>query len=63
MSPIPSCEHCERTITNAFTAVNGIESVPVSIPAKQVHVSYNPDLVSTDRLREVLAEEDYSVAE
>lgn len=61
--PDISCEHCERTITNALTAVNGIESVRVSIPAKQVHVSYNPDLVSTDRLREVLAEEDYPVAE
>jgi copper chaperone CopZ len=61
--PDISCEHCERTITNALSAVNGIDAVRVSIPAKQVHVSYNPDLVSTDRMREVLAEEDYPVAE
>ena len=61
--PDISCEHCQRTITNALTAVNGIESVRVSIPAKQVHVSYDPDLIGTDRMREVLAEEDYPVAE
>jgi len=61
--PDISCEHCERTITNALTALDGIESVRVSIPARRVQVSYKPDLVSTDRMREVLAEEDYPVAE
>jgi copper chaperone CopZ len=61
--PDISCEHCERAISSALTAVNGIESVRVSIPAKQVHVSYDSDLVSTERMREVLAEEDYPVAD
>ncbi|MBV9326268.1 MAG: heavy-metal-associated domain-containing protein [Chloroflexi bacterium] len=37
--PDISCEHCERTITNALTALNGSESVRVSIPARQVYVA------------------------
>jgi len=44
--PDISCQHCERTITSALTAMSGIESVRVSIPAKQVRVSYDADLVS-----------------
>ena len=34
--PDISCEHCEHTITNALLAVEGIRTINVDIPARQV---------------------------
>ena len=60
--PDISCEHCERTITDALTPVEGIRSVQVDIPEKQVRVDYDEAQVSVQRLKDVLQEEDYPVA-
>jgi copper chaperone len=59
--PDISCEHCERTITNALTPVDGVRSVEVDIPAKQVRVDYDEKTVDVNRMKEVLQEEDYPV--
>ena len=60
--PDISCEHCEKTIVGALTPVTGISSVSVDIPTKRVTVEYDPDQVSVDKMKDVLKEEDYSVA-
>ncbi|MCS6801128.1 MAG: heavy-metal-associated domain-containing protein [Chloroflexota bacterium] len=60
--PDISCEHCERAITQALTAQPGIELVKVDIPAKTVLLRYDESKVSLDRIRDVLAEEEYPVA-
>ena len=60
--PDISCEHCEKTITEALTPVEGVRDVRVDIPAKQVHVNYDDALVGVDKLRAVVEEEDYPVA-
>ena len=60
--PDISCEHCERTITDALTPVEGIRSVQVDIPEKQVRVDYDEAQVSVQRMKDVLQEEDYPVA-
>ena len=59
--PDISCEHCERTITNALTPVEGVQDVRVDIPAKQVRVEYEETKVDVDRMKAILAEEDYPV--
>ena len=59
--PEISCEHCERAITEALTPVDGVHSVHVDIPAKQVRVDYDQGAVSIERMKEILAEEDYPV--
>ncbi len=59
--PDISCEHCQRTITNALTPVEGVQSVNVDIPAKQVRVEFDAAKVDVDRMKEILAEEDYPV--
>jgi copper chaperone len=56
-----SCEHCERTITNALTPVEGVRTVNVDIPTRQVRVDYDETVVSIDKMKEVLQEEDYPV--
>ena len=59
--PDISCEHCERTITNALTPVAGIRAVNVDIPAKQVKVDYHEAQVEVEQMKEILQEEDYPV--
>lgn len=59
--PDISCEHCERTITNALTPVSGVRQVRVDIPGKQVRVDYDESQVSIDQMKDVLQEEDYPV--
>ena len=60
--PDISCEHCERTITGALSPVNGVRTVTVDIPTRQVRVEYDPDRVDVEHLQAILAEEDYPVA-
>ena len=60
--PDISCEHCERTITNALTPVAGVRTVRVDIPAKQVRVDYDESQIGVEKMKEVLQEEDYPVA-
>ena len=59
--PDISCEHCERTITSALTPVDGVQTVNVDIPTRQVRVDYDETVVSIDRMKEVLQDEDYPV--
>jgi copper chaperone len=59
--PDISCEHCERTITNTLQPVEGVQSVRVDIPAKQVRVDYDETQVNVDTMKELLQEEDYPV--
>ncbi|HEY8648875.1 MAG TPA: heavy-metal-associated domain-containing protein [Candidatus Limnocylindria bacterium] len=61
--PDISCEHCERTITDTLSPVDGVKRVTVDIPAKAVTVEYDDVTVSVDRFKELLKEEDYPVAE
>ncbi len=59
--PDISCEHCQRTITNALGPVEGVRTVNVDIPSKQVNIEYDEAKVDVDRMKAILAEEDYPV--
>ena len=59
--PDISCEHCERTISNTLQPVDGVRTVIVDIPARQVRVEYDEKQVSVDKMRDLLQEEDYPV--
>lgn len=59
--PDISCEHCEHAITEALTPVPGVRAVRVDIPAHQVQLDYDDAAVSLDKVKEILAEEEYPV--
>ncbi len=59
--PDISCEHCERTITNALQPVEGVRKVSVDIPAHQVHVDFDEAHISIEKMKDILQEEDYPV--
>ena len=56
-----SCEHCVRAVTNAVGSIAGVESVNVSLEAGSAEVSYDPALVSLDKIKAAIAEEDYEI--
>ena len=59
--PDISCEHCERTITEALSPLEGVRNVGVDIPGRRVRIEYDDAIVNVQRFREVLAEEEYPV--
>ena len=59
--PDISCEHCEHTITTTLQPVDGVHSVRVDIPSKQVRVDYDEAQISVDRMKALLQVEDYPV--
>ncbi len=60
--PDISCEHCERAITQALRPLTGVSAVRVDIPAKQVHLDYDPAHLDLTQVGEILDEEGYPVA-
>lgn len=60
--PDISCEHCEKTITEALVPIQGVRSVKVDVPGKQVRVEYDESTVDVDRMKAVLEAEEYPVA-
>jgi copper chaperone len=60
--PDISCEHCQTTITKALRPIEGVHSVTVDIPSRQVDVDYDETAVDLERLKQILEQEDYPVA-
>lgn len=60
--PDITCDHCERTITTALKPLEGVQSVAVDIPAKQVQLEYDAERVDLERIKSILEEEYYPVA-
>jgi copper chaperone CopZ len=60
--PDISCEHCVRSVTEALSPINGVQTVSVDLPTKQVTVAYDQSQVDIEKMKDVLAEEDYPVA-
>lgn len=60
--PDITCDHCDRTITNALQPVAGVERVSVDISTKRVQLDYDPDRVNLDQIKTILEEEYYPVA-
>ena len=56
-----SCEHCVRAVTEAVGSISGVESVKVSLETGAAEVTYDPALVSLDKIRAAIVEEDYGV--
>ncbi len=59
--PDITCGHCERTITAALTPLEGVQTVRVDIPAKQVTLVFDESRLGLDRVQKILSEEDYPV--
>lgn len=62
VAPDISCEHCQHAIEGAVGKMEGVSTVKVDIPTKSVHVSYDPQKVTLNKIEEVMDDEGYTVA-
>jgi copper chaperone len=61
IAPDISCEHCQHAIEGAVGNVEGVSSVKVDIPTKSVHLIYDPQKVSLEKIEEVLDDTGYTI--
>jgi len=61
VAPDISCQHCQHAIEGAVGKIGGVKNVTVNIPAKTVHVEYDPQLVTQAKIEEVLDDVGYTV--
>jgi len=58
-----SCNHCVEAVTKALKAVDGVDSVNVSLADKKVAVSYEAAAVTPAQLKEAIEDQGYDVVE
>lgn len=61
VAPEISCEHCKHAIEGAVGKISGVKNVTVNIPAKTVHIKYDPQLVTLARIEEAIDDAGYTV--
>lgn len=61
VAPDISCQHCQHAIEGAVGKIVGVTNVTVDIPAKTVHVKYDPQLVTPAKIEEVMDDVGYTV--
>jgi copper chaperone len=59
--PEISCEHCAQAITKALQPQHGVQKVQVDVPAQKVHLEFDERTISLDKVKEILADEEYPV--
>jgi copper chaperone len=58
-----SCDHCVKAVTEAVSALDGVESANVSLAGSTAEVRYDPSKVSLDAIKAAITGEDFEVAE
>lgn len=56
-----SCNHCVEAVTKALKAVQGVDSVDVSLTEKKVSIGYEDASVTPDQLKEAIEDQGYDV--
>jgi copper chaperone len=62
VAPDISCEHCQHAIEGSLGKVAGVNVVNVNIPAKTVHIEFDPQRVNQMQIEETLDDIGYTVA-
>ena len=56
-----SCSHCENAVKKAVGALQGVNSVEVSLSEKTVAVEFDAAKVSLDEIKEAIDDQGYEV--
>jgi copper chaperone CopZ len=60
--PDIECDGCVNTIQGALKDVPGVQTVQADATTKQVHLSYDPHVITMEKVESVLSEAGYPVA-
>lgn len=55
-----TCGHCQKSVADAISSLNGVESVDVNLEAESATVIFDPEKVSTDDIKEAVRKAGYS---
>ena len=61
-APDISCAHCAAAITNAVSAIPGVDSVDVDITGKRVTIGHQPGAVQMAEIARVMDDEGYPIS-
>ncbi|TLS35430.1 copper chaperone CopZ [Pseudalkalibacillus caeni] len=56
-----TCGHCKQAVTNSLQELNGVENVQVNLEQNNAEVTYNPNQVSLEQMKEAVEEQGYDV--
>lgn len=56
-----TCDHCKRAVTEALAELDGVESVDVDLEDGKATVSFHPDRVSEEKMKEAVEEAGYEI--
>lgn len=57
-----TCNHCKMAVTGALEDLKGIDQVNVDVDKGTADVTYDPNTVTLDQMREAVEEQGYDVA-
>ena len=60
--PDIGCDGCVNTVQGALKDVPGVQAVQADATTKQVHLSYDPQVITMEKVESVLSEAGYPVA-
>jgi len=61
-APAISCMHCVGAIKRAVGQLEGVSSVDGNVTTKDVQVTFDPQKVNLEQIKQAMAEEGYPVA-
>lgn len=56
-----SCQHCVKAVTEAVSALPGVENVEVDLGAKTVRVAHDAAVSSLGAIKEAIEDQGYDV--
>ncbi|MGI9953537.1 copper ion binding protein [Moorellaceae bacterium AZ2] len=56
-----TCSHCQMSVEKALQGLAGVQRVKVDLEAKEAVVTYDPDRVTLQDLKEAVAQAGYEV--
>ncbi len=57
-----SCQHCVRAVQGSVGALDGVDTVEVSLEKKLVTVAFDPSRVAIPAIKAAIEEQGYTVA-
>jgi|GEM_PF-758349 len=54
-----TCKHCQKTVTEAISKLEGVENVEVSLEDKSAAVTFNEELIDPEKIKEAVEASGY----
>jgi len=56
-----TCKHCEKSVHDALTKVDGVEAVEIDLDTGKVDVNFDETVLTLDAIKETIDSQGYDV--